>query len=173
MAGLAQGLSKGQEGPAEKIGGLPSLTAVLVMGTPQLRICRHEMADGLSCRFLTIDVTCPGKVCTTPAATSAGRLYFRWRQQQRNSEHSRAICNPFALRLGTAGALVPGPASKTHQVLVRRDAQHAREHPQEMERAQGHFAGHPVKVDGLLMRMGRDPHRRLHGAPAVAPGGQG
>ena len=59
---------------------------------------------------------------------------------------------------------------RAHQILVRRNAEHAREQPQEMERADAGLPAAPVQID-LLMRMRIDPQRGFDRAAPI-PGGR-
>src|SRR5437868_6959657 len=55
---------------------------------------------------------------------------------------------------------------RAHQILMRGDAEHLPEQPQEMERADAGLIRGILKVD-LAMRMGVDPQRGFHGAATV------
>ena len=63
-----------------------------------------------------------------------------------------------ARRVAQAGA---------HQILVRRHAEHLREEPQEVERAEPGLRGRALEVDRLV-RVRVDPERRLDRAAAIA-----
>src|SRR5258708_5114700 len=56
---------------------------------------------------------------------------------------------------------------RAHQIWRRGDPKHAREQPQEMERADPRLAGGLLEID-LVVRMGVDPKRRFHRAAAIA-----
>ena len=66
-----------------------------------------------------------------------------------------------------AGA--PRAAGGAHQILVRRDPEHAREQPQEVERAETRLPRHALEIDGLVGML-VEPERRFDRAPPVAPG---
>ena len=57
--------------------------------------------------------------------------------------------------------------ARTHQVLVRGDAEHVREQAQEMERTEARFRGGIVEDDGLV-RMGVNPERGFDRTAAIA-----
>src|SRR6058998_565180 len=61
------------------------------------------------------------------------------------------------------GTAEPGP----HEILMRRDAEHAREDSEEMKRAQACLARGPIEIDRFV-RMLAHPQCGLHGAAAIA-----
>src|SRR6266581_201994 len=59
------------------------------------------------------------------------------------------------------------PEPRAHQILMRGDAEHAREQPQEMERADAGLGRRIVQID-WRGGMGIEPQRGLHRAAAVS-----
>ncbi len=58
------------------------------------------------------------------------------------------------------------PEPRAQQILVRGDAEHAREQPEKMERADIRTRGGVFQID-VVMRMGIDPERDFNGAPPI------
>ena len=77
-------------------------------------------------------------------------------------------------RLRVAGQQAGGPAQTgTDQILVRSDAEDAREKPQEVKRAEPELPGRALEIDGLV-RVRVDPECGFDRAAAVAcPGFRG
>src|SRR5437762_2788257 len=75
----------------------------------------------------------------------------------------RCTARPIALGEQTRGTAQP----RAHEILMRRDADHAREQPQEMKSAQTGGRGYPCEVDRFV-RMRVDPLSGIGGAAPVA-----